>query len=76
MTFVLTRPQSLALDHGNGLGFREQNRYRAEASLVGKKCARMSADFRCGRHVESNQTRGHFIGVNMAEYEKEPLKVL
>jgi hypothetical protein len=45
-----------------------QNRYRAEASLMGKKCARMSADFRCGRHVESNQTRGNFIGVyNMAE---------
>jgi hypothetical protein len=36
----------------------------------------MSADFRCGRHVESNQTRGNFIGVNMAEYEIEPLKVL
>jgi hypothetical protein len=49
---------------------------RAEVSLVGKKCARMSADFRCGRHVESNQTRGNFIGVNMAEYEIEPLKVL
>jgi hypothetical protein len=45
-----------------------QDRYRAEASLVGKKCARMSADFRCGRHVESNQSRGNFIGVNMAEY--------
>jgi predicted nuclease with TOPRIM domain len=42
-----------------------QNRNRAEASLVGKKCARMSADFRCGRHVESNQTRGNFIGVNI-----------
>ena len=42
----------------------------------GKKCARMSADFRCGRHVESNQTRGNFIGVNMAKYEIEPLKVL
>jgi hypothetical protein len=55
---------------------RAQNRYKAEASLVGKKCARMSADFRCGRHVESNQTRGNFIGVNMAEYEIEPLKVL
>jgi hypothetical protein len=54
-----------------------QMRNRAEASLMGKKCARMSADFRCGRHVESNQTRGNFIGVyNMAEYEIEPLKVL
>jgi hypothetical protein len=30
----------------------------------------------CGRHVESNQTRGNFIGVSMAEYEIEPLKVL
>ena len=27
-----------------------QNRYRAEASLVGKKCARMSADFR--KHIK------------------------
>ena len=52
------------------------NRYRAEASLMGKKCARMSADFRCGSHVESNQTRGNFIGVNMAEYEIEPIKLL
>jgi hypothetical protein len=55
--------------------FIPRNRYRAEASLVGKKCARISADFRCGRHVESNQTRGNFMGVNMAEYEIEPLKV-
>jgi hypothetical protein len=54
----------------------EQKRSRAEASLEGKKYARMSADFRCGCHVESNQTRGNFIGVSMAEYDIEPLKVL
>ena len=36
----------------------------------------MSVDFRCGRHVESNQTRRDFIGVNMAEYELQSLKAL
>ena len=32
---------------------------QAESLLSGVICARMSADFRCGRHVESNQTRGN-----------------
>jgi hypothetical protein len=55
---------------------RASNLLWVKSHEVGKKCARMSADFRCDRHVESNQTRGNFIGVNMAEYEIEPLKVL
>ena len=43
-----------------------------ESSLRGTKCAKMSADFRFGRHVEGNKT----WETNKSEYERDPLKSL